>query len=448
MAAFFSPFSANSYFPALEKVEQDLNITTQQVNLSVTVFMLFQAISPSFWSVLADTHGRRPIYLATLFVYILASIGTALASSYVSLLLFRMLQAFGSSSVIAIGAGTIADIAPPSERGGYLGWYSLGFNIAPLLGPAIGGFLSQYLGWRWIFWTMAIICGIHWLVLGCWLPETLRSLVGNGSGYANPTPMQWWQHQRTHQKSLAGRSLKSWSMKMRHFILLPFQPLLYAKEWDVLALLILYGVQYGACYAMTTSMPYLFSRVYNLSESLIGACYLANGIGCIVGSVFQGKVLNYNYKRLMQSHYTDDNHDFPIEYARLRTLWIHALLFNVLFVVYGWALYAKIHIAIVLSIQFILGFTSQAIFNASQTLLVDMFPDKSASVTATNNMFRCFFGALATVMVLPIIQLVGAGWAFTIISAILLLSRITLVLAMSYGPKWRRQRMTVEAIKV
>lgn len=76
-------------------------------NLSVTVFMLFQAISPSFWSVLADTHGRRPIYLATLFVYILASIGTALASSYVALLLFRMLQAFGSSSVIAIGAGTI-----------------------------------------------------------------------------------------------------------------------------------------------------------------------------------------------------------------------------------------------------------------------------------------------------------------------------------------------------
>ena len=222
---------------------------------------------------------------------------------------------------------------------------------------------------------MAIICGIHWLVLGCWLPETLRSLVGNGSGYANPTPMQWWQHQRTHQKSSAGVTdpatlddaatvvvlpreeekgpLKSWSMKMRDFILLPFQPLLYAKEWDVLALLILYGVQYGACYAMTTSMPYLFSRVYSLSESLIGASYLANGIGCIVGSVFQGKVLNYNYKRLMQFHYTDDNHDFPIEYARLRTLWIHALLFNVLFVVYGWALYAKIHIAIVLSIQFI-----------------------------------------------------------------------------------------------
>lgn len=94
-----------------------------------------------------------------------------------------------------------------------------------------------------------------------------------------------------------------------------------------------------------------------------------------------------------------------------------------------------------------MGFTSQAIFNASQTLLVDLFPDKSASVTATNNMFRCFFGALATVMVLPTIQVVGVGWAFTVISAALLLSRVTLVLALSHGPKWRRQRMNAEAIK-
>lgn len=217
---------------------------------------------------------------------------------------------------------------------------------------------------------MAIICGIHWLVLGCWLPETLRSLVGNGSGYANPTPMQWWRHQ-SNQKSLDGvttypvtlddaatvvvppREEKRQSWSIRQVILLPFQPLLYAKEWDVLVILVLYGVQYGACYAMTTSMPYLFSRVYQLNESMIGASYLANGIGCITGSVFQGKVLNYNYKRLMQLHYSEDYHDFPIEHARLRTLWIHAILFNVLFVVYGWMLYFKIHLAFVLSIQFV-----------------------------------------------------------------------------------------------
>lgn len=69
--------------------------------------MIWQALSPSFWSSLADTRGRRPVYIATLFIYILACVGLALVSNYTLLLVFRMLQAFGASSVIAIGAGTI-----------------------------------------------------------------------------------------------------------------------------------------------------------------------------------------------------------------------------------------------------------------------------------------------------------------------------------------------------
>lgn len=76
-------------------------------NLTVTVFMIFQAVSPSFWSSMADTRGRRPVYLATLLVYVLACIGLAMVTNYPMLLAFRMLQAFGASSVIAIGAGTI-----------------------------------------------------------------------------------------------------------------------------------------------------------------------------------------------------------------------------------------------------------------------------------------------------------------------------------------------------
>lgn len=72
--------------------------------------MIFQAISPSFWSALADTRGRRPVYLCTLLVYVVACIGLAVTSSYISLLLLRMLQAFGASSVIAIGAGTIGKL--------------------------------------------------------------------------------------------------------------------------------------------------------------------------------------------------------------------------------------------------------------------------------------------------------------------------------------------------
>ena len=88
-----------------------------------------------------------------------------------------------------------------------------------------------------------------------------------------------------------------------------------------------------------------------------------------------------------------------------------------------------------------MGFTSQVIFNAVQTLLVDLFPERSATITATNNVFRCLFGAVATTLVLPLIQLIGVGWSFIFISAILLISRIGLYLELNRGAMWRRQRV-------
>ena len=82
--------------------------------------MLFQGLAPSFWGPLADSYGRRPIFLSTLLVYMLANIGLALTPNFASLMVFRGIQAIGSSSTIAIGAGVIGDIAAVGERGGML----------------------------------------------------------------------------------------------------------------------------------------------------------------------------------------------------------------------------------------------------------------------------------------------------------------------------------------
>ncbi|ORY91226.1 major facilitator superfamily domain-containing protein [Syncephalastrum racemosum] len=442
ISAFFAPFSTNSYFPAMTKIEKDFGISTQQVNLTVTVFFIFQAISPTFWSSLADSRGRRPVYLSTLFVYILACLGLALTRGYSWLLIFRMLQAFGASSVIAVGAGTIADITEPAERGGYIGWYSLGYNIGPVLGPAIGGFLSQYLGWRWIFWLLAIVCGIHWCILGFWLPETLRLLVGRGDGYSNPTPQQWWrrrQQLKRQQQEQAAKDDDTCSAAPT------VVPLLYMKEMDVLMHLTFYGMQYAASYAVTTTTPYFLARLYGLNESLIGVCYLASGLGCVLGSILQGKVLNINYRKMEKQYSLAISRlgfdDLPIESNRMRTMWFHAAVSNIILVLYGWCIHIKTHIGILLAIHFLLGFTSQAIFNAVQTLLVDLFPERSASITATNNAFRCVCGALSTTFILPCIEMLGAGWAFSLVSGILLLGRIPLYLCLKMGPKYRRKRV-------
>lgn len=89
---------------------QDLGVTTEEINLSITVYMVFQGVSPTFWGTIADSYGRRPVLLITMTIYCGACVGLALSPNYAALMVFRMLQAFGSSSVIAVSAGVLSDI--------------------------------------------------------------------------------------------------------------------------------------------------------------------------------------------------------------------------------------------------------------------------------------------------------------------------------------------------
>ncbi|KAI9804036.1 MAG: hypothetical protein M1833_000317 [Piccolia ochrophora] len=120
-AAFFSPLSANIYFPALNILSSDLHVSLELMNLTITSYMICQGIIPSILGDLADTSGRRPVYLLAFIVYLAANIGLAIQDSYPALLVLRMLQSTGSAGTIAVGYGVATDIASPAERGKYLG---------------------------------------------------------------------------------------------------------------------------------------------------------------------------------------------------------------------------------------------------------------------------------------------------------------------------------------
>lgn len=142
--------------------------------------MIFQGLAPGIFAAFSDSVGRRPTYMICFLIYIAANIGLALADSYWLLMLLRAIQATGNSATVALGAGVIA-IASSQERGGYLGIYGVGPLTGPSLGPVIGGALAQSLGWRSIFWFLAIFSGVFTVFIVLFLPETLRSIVGNGS---------------------------------------------------------------------------------------------------------------------------------------------------------------------------------------------------------------------------------------------------------------------------
>jgi len=149
-AALFSPFTANIYFPAIPVISRDFHKNVELINLTVTMYMVMQGISPMIWGTLSDRWGRRPIMFGCLATLSLSCVGLALVptSAYWLLMLLRCVQAAGSASTVALGAGIIADIATSAERGGFFGVFGLGPLVGPSIGPVLGGVLAQGLGWR------------------------------------------------------------------------------------------------------------------------------------------------------------------------------------------------------------------------------------------------------------------------------------------------------------
>jgi MFS family permease len=119
--SFFSPLSANIYFPSLPSLAKDLKVSNSLINLSLTSYMIFQGLPPTVFGDLADMTGRRPTLIIGFIIYIGANIGLALQDNYAALLVLRCLQSTGSSGTVALGNGIVADIASSGERGKFYG---------------------------------------------------------------------------------------------------------------------------------------------------------------------------------------------------------------------------------------------------------------------------------------------------------------------------------------
>lgn len=180
-AGAFSPISSNIYLPALPAIAKDIHVSIASINLTVTSYMIFQALSPMFLGNFADSSGRRPTYIICFTIYIFANLGLALQDTYAGLVVLRALQSMGGSATIALGSGVMADIVTTAERGSFIGWQRSGFQLGSALGPTLGGVLSQYFGWRSIFWFLLIASGTFLVIYIIFVPETGRSVVGNGS---------------------------------------------------------------------------------------------------------------------------------------------------------------------------------------------------------------------------------------------------------------------------
>ncbi|EGW30357.1 uncharacterized protein SPAPADRAFT_143386 [Spathaspora passalidarum NRRL Y-27907] len=173
-AAITGPMGTSIMLPAIDDIVTDLHTSTSIVNVSVGVYLLSLGIFPLWWSAFSERYGRRSVYMISFGLFLAFSIGTSLSPNIAGLIIFRVLQGGCSASVQAVGAGTIADLFIPQERGVAMGWYYLGPLMGPFLAPILGGIVAQAWGWRATQWLLVIFSGCNFCSIMFLLPETLR----------------------------------------------------------------------------------------------------------------------------------------------------------------------------------------------------------------------------------------------------------------------------------
>ena len=162
---------STSYTAGIQVMSKEFSTSQIVTTLGLTSYLLGLAAGSVVLAPLSETWGRKPLAVVCLFIFIVLIIPCGLAKSIEQLIVVRFFNAFFGSIVIACAPGQVADMVNDDMRALAFSVWSLGPLNGPVFGPILGGFVTQYLGWRWANWVVMMMGGVSF-VFACIMKET------------------------------------------------------------------------------------------------------------------------------------------------------------------------------------------------------------------------------------------------------------------------------------
>jgi MFS transporter, DHA1 family, multidrug resistance protein len=284
------PLSTDLYLPSLPAIARTLDTTTAGAQATLSAFLVGFAVGQIGYGPVSDRLGRRPVLLAGLVLFGLASAACAAAPDIVSLTAARFLQALGASGPIVLARAMVRDLYEGPRAGRELSRMSMIMGVVPALAPVLGGVLQETAGWRANFVATLVLGAALTAAVALRLPETLAT--------------------RAREPLSLASILRGFGQLLRH------------RAYR--AYVALTALAYGGLFAFISGSSFVLQGVYGLSALAFALSFSAMVIGFIGGTVAA--------QRLVARHGLDGTIAFGVAamaaggtgMAVLTTLWPHA----------------------------------------------------------------------------------------------------------------------------
>ncbi|OLL23851.1 putative transporter [Neolecta irregularis DAH-3] len=424
MGSTFSPLASSMFAPGVSTLLMDFHTSSTVLpTLVVSVFVLGYAAGPLILGPLSEIYGRAPVTNAASVLFFVFTILCAKSTSLNMLIGMRFLAGLVGSSPLTIGGGIISDLFAPEERGTAVAIFSFGPLVGPVIGPIAGGFIAETIGWRWVFWILAIAGGITAIGGLLFLQETnamvllerkaekLRKSTGNMELHAS-----------------MNREVSPGTLLL-HGIARPFK--LLTQSIIVLCLSLYIALIYGYLYILFTTFTEVFESTYAFNNGTAGLSYLGIGIGFLIGLFIVGNTSDRIFIYLSKKNGRQlPEYRFPI-------MIVGAIFVPVGLFWYGWSVERHDHwiVPIIGTTPFGIGMISA--FFPVQVYLIDAFSYYAASALAATTLLRSLAGAFLPLAGPKMYAKLGFGWGNSLLGIIALAMLPMPVVFFKYGEKIR-----------
>ncbi|KAI2469086.1 MFS general substrate transporter [Annulohypoxylon bovei var. microspora] len=398
-------FYSTSYTAAIPGLMVEFGVSSTVATLGITTYLLGLAAGSLVAAPASELYGRRPVYIFCMVCFTLLVIPCCVATSLSEIIVVRFIGALFGACMVTNSAGTIVDISTEKTRALILSLWSIAPLNGPVTGPVIGGFVYQYLGWRWDNWIVLILSGIGTATMmipkETYAPVVLRAKTARIRKETDDE--RWWCR---YDIKLSKVALLKIGL-LRPFVLSFTEPILwFFNIWISLI--------YGILYLCFVAYPIVFAEHRGWDAGISGLAFVGIGVGSMIAIL--GEPI---WRKIINSHPKDPSTGRVPPEATARVMIIGSILVPVGQLVFSWTcLPGTIHWAIPIAFGIPFGCGNALSFIYGSNYLAGAYGIYAASALAGNAVTRSIFGATLPLAGPSMYQTLSPQWAGTLLGLI------------------------------